>query len=142
MKKKQKKTNGLLRRLLAEPATAGLDLDAPSTTIAARALIQSKPFLRRVYDDWYARLSAELPSSGAVLELGSGGGFLSKVLDNVIASDVQPLPYVDVVLDAGSLPFQSGTLRGIAMTNGCITCRTPGCFSPRPYAASCREPPS
>ena len=113
-----KKTRGLLSRLLAEPAMEDLDLDAPQTTTAARALIQSKPFLRRVYDDWYARLSAALPSSGGpVLELGSGGGFLPTVAGGVIASDIQPLPHVDVVIDAGRLPFRSGTLRGIAMTN-------------------------
>src|SRR5205823_812634 len=81
----------LLKRLLAEPAMAGLDLDAASTASAARALIESKPFLRRVYNEWYTMIAAGLPATeGPILELGSGGGFLAARLEGVIASDVLP----------------------------------------------------
>ena len=137
--KKSTKAKSRLTRLLAEPAMAGLDLDAPQTTTAARALIQSKPFLRRVYGDWYARVSAALPlAGGPVLELGSGGGFLPTVVDGVIASDIQALPHVDVVLDAGRLPFRNSSLRGIAMTNVLHHVPNTGAFFAE--AVRCLEP--
>ena len=42
-----------------------------------------------------------------ILELGSGAGFLSECLPRVITSDVLAVPGIDLVLDAGRLPFQS-----------------------------------
>jgi SAM-dependent methyltransferase len=96
----------------------GPDLDDPGTTIARRRVLREKRFLCRTYEEWYDRLVAALPpGSGRVLELGSGGGFLTERLPDVITSDVLPLPHVSVVLDAAHLPFASGTLRGILMTN-------------------------
>jgi SAM-dependent methyltransferase len=107
-----------VKRLLAEPATAGLDLDAVETTSRRHALIESKRFLRQVYDEWYAMIAAELtPIGGPLLEIGSGGGFLATTIRGVITSDVLPLSGVDVVLDAAHLPFGNGSLRGVAMTN-------------------------
>jgi SAM-dependent methyltransferase len=107
-----------VKRLLAEPATAGLDLDAVETTSRRRALIESKRFLRRVYNEWYAMIEDALtPIGGPLLEIGSGGGFLAATIRGVITSDVLPLSGVDVVLDASHLPFGNGSLRGVAMTN-------------------------
>ena len=105
-----------LRRSLAEPTTAGRHLDDADTTIRHRNLIQSKPFLRRIYDEWYALIAEAMPpGAGLVLEVGSGGGFFGR--PGVIRSDVLRLPNLDVALDAGRLPFAQASLRGIAMTN-------------------------
>ena len=83
-----------------------------------RRLTLGKPFLRRIYNDWYAWLAGSLPEGeGRVLELGSGGGFLKDQLLETIASDIVPSNHVNVVLDGQSLPFATDTLRGIAMTN-------------------------
>ena len=40
----------LAARLLALPATRGLDLDAPETTALRREIVRGKPFLRAVYE--------------------------------------------------------------------------------------------
>jgi SAM-dependent methyltransferase len=107
-----------VKRLLAEPATAGLDLDAVETTSRRRALIESKRFLRQVYVEWYAMIGDALPPvGGPLLEIGSGGGFLASTIRGVITSDLLPIPGVDVILDAAHLPFGNGSLRGVAMTN-------------------------
>jgi SAM-dependent methyltransferase len=107
-----------LQRLLADPLTRGLDLDDPATTLLRREIIRRKRLLRDVYRDWYAALAAAVPAApGAVLELGSGPGFLSEVLPGCITSDVFHLPHVKVVLDGQALPFRDGTLRAIVMTN-------------------------
>jgi SAM-dependent methyltransferase len=107
-----------LSKLLAHPATQGLDLDAPETTAQRREIVRSKAFLRAIYREWYEAIIQRLPPPpGAVLELGSGAGFLKEALPEVITSDLLPLPGVDRVIDARALPFEDGALRALAMTN-------------------------
>ncbi len=106
-----------LRSLLALPETAGLDLDAPELTARRRAVIRGKPFLRRIYLEWYAGLLHALPAEGPLLEIGSGGGFLQELRPGMLASDILLVPGLDVVLDARRLPFPRGALGGVAMVN-------------------------
>jgi SAM-dependent methyltransferase len=107
-----------LRRLLAHPLTASLDLDDPTTTALRRQIIASKPFLQAVYDEWYDMLAREIPAGpGEVLELGSGAGSCARFIDGLITSDVIPCPAARMVVDARELPFGNGSLRAIVMTN-------------------------
>jgi len=107
-----------LRRLLAHPLTASLDLDDPATTELRRQVIASKPFLKAIYKEWYSLLAASLPAGeGAVLELGSGAGFCSEFIPGLITSEVFACPGAQMVIDAAALPFGAGSLRGIVMTN-------------------------
>jgi len=108
----------LLRRLLAHPLTASLDLDDPATTELRRQVIASKPFLKAIYSEWYSLLAAALPSGeGNVLELGSGAGFCSEFIPSLITSEVFPCPGAQMVIDAAALPFEADSLRAIVMTN-------------------------
>ena len=108
----------LLRRLLAHPKTAGLELDDPATTELRRQIIQSKPFLRAIYDEWYTRFAAELPQGdGAVLELGSGAGYCNRYIPGLITSEVFVCDPVHVIADAQRIPFRDGSLRAIVFTN-------------------------
>lgn len=101
---------------LAEPLTRGLDLDDPRTTELRRGILQQKPALRRIYEDWYTRLAAAVPGgAGAVLELGSGAGFCKEYIPGLITSDVFECPGVDRVVDAQHMAFDSGSLRAIVM---------------------------
>jgi SAM-dependent methyltransferase len=108
----------LLRRLLAHPLTASLDLDDPATTHLRRQIIASKPFLRAIYDEWYSQLAAALPpGEGSVLELGSGAGYCVQFIPDLITSEIFPCPGVRMVANAAQLPFAANTLRAIVMTN-------------------------
>ncbi len=108
----------LLRRLLAHPLTASLDLDDPSTTELRKQIILTKPFLKAIYDEWYATLLRALPpGEGQVLELGSGAGYMAHFLQELITSEVFYCSGVRVVADGQQLPFADGALRGILMTN-------------------------
>src|SRR5690606_33166785 len=101
-----------LRNLLAHPLTRGLDLDDPRTTALRRQIIQDKPFLRHIYEDWYRFITAALPDGdGPVLELGAGAGFLSKLVPGLIASEVFVCPGIHVVLDGQRLPMTDASLR-------------------------------
>lgn len=108
----------MLRRWLEHPLMRGRDLDDPETTITRRRLIREKPFLSRIYDEWYRSIAALLPPGTArVLELGSGAGFLVDYIPGLLTSDILPLPGIDLVLDGHRLPFADGELRAIAMVD-------------------------
>jgi len=82
-------------------------------------IIASKPFLKRVYTEWYgsfSRRAATLPP-GQILEIGSGGGFLKEVMPEVYTSDILPLPHCQGNFSAESLPFENNTLSAIFMLN-------------------------
>jgi SAM-dependent methyltransferase len=107
-----------LRRLLAYPLTASLDLDDPATTHLRRQIIASKPFLRAIYDEWYSQLAAALPpGEGDILELGSGAGHCAQFIPGLVTSEVFPCPGVQMVVNATQLPFPADSLRALVMTN-------------------------
>ena len=54
----------------------GGDIDSLATRELDRTQIATKPFLRRIYQEWYADIAASLSSGrGRVLEIGGGVGF-------------------------------------------------------------------
>ncbi len=107
-----------LSRVLAHPKLADLDIDDPRTTEVRREIIREKPFLQAIYREWYAMIVARLrPGDGRVLELGSGAGFLSEAMPEVIKSDILPVKEIDLVTDACFLALRDGTLRAIVFTD-------------------------
>lgn len=108
----------MIRSWLAHPLTRGLDIDAPETTVLRRRIIREKAFLRRVYSTWYDEIVRSLPAGeGELVELGSGAGFLKDRLPRVLASDLHPVPGLDLAADATRLPFGERSLRAIVMVN-------------------------
>ena len=107
----------MLKAALAHPLTRGLDLDDPRTTDLRRTIIKSKPFLRKLYEEWYHDISTSLPAGvGPVLELGSGAGFLREYVPDLISSDVFHVPGLSLLLDGRNLPFRDASLGAITMT--------------------------
>jgi SAM-dependent methyltransferase len=103
---------------LSHPLTRGLAIDDPRTTELRRRIIREKPFLRRIYIEWYKFIAAAIPAGAEpVLELGSGAGFLDQYVGDLITSEVFPCPGVKMVLDGRRLPFCDGGLRAIVMTD-------------------------
>ena len=109
---------GLTQRLLSHPLARGLDLDAPETTRLRREIILSKPFLRRLYDDWYQAIAKRIPQGpDPVVEIGAGGGFFETRMPGLITSEVFYVPAVNLVADAQYLPIGTGRLKAVVMTN-------------------------
>jgi SAM-dependent methyltransferase len=77
-----------------------------------RAVWEAKPSLRAVYRDYYARISSWL-RPGTTIEIGAGSGNLHEEMGGVIASDIVPAPWLDVVLDAQRLPFAASSIVNI-----------------------------
>jgi SAM-dependent methyltransferase len=106
----------ILKSLLAHPLTDGVDVDEPRVTDLRRQIIQANSFLRQIYVQWYTSLAAAVPEPpGAVLELGSGPGFLDEYIADLITSEIFYVSHVDVVLDGHHLPFAAGALRALVM---------------------------
>ncbi len=99
--------------------TIPFSLDDPKTTLAHRDIILNKPFLKRLYQDWYDVFIKESRTvgKGIYLEIGSGGGFLKDVFPEVVTSDILDLPVVDKVFSAEELPYKENELGSIMMLN-------------------------
>lgn len=108
----------MLKNLLQLPQTRGLDLDDPHLTDLRHEIIRGKPFLYRIYQEWYELLNRALPTNAfPVLEIGSGGGFYRETQPRALTSEIFRIPGVDAVLNAQQLPFADGTLGAIVMVN-------------------------
>jgi SAM-dependent methyltransferase len=81
-----------------------------------RSVWERKPVLRVVYDDFFRRISAACVP-GITIELGGGTGNLKEKFPNVISSDIQFAPWLDLVADAQHLPFADATLSNIVMVD-------------------------
>jgi SAM-dependent methyltransferase len=79
-----------------------------------RKIWNSKPVLRTVYQDFFDRIAAACVA-GHTLEIGSGISHLSDRLPDLIASDIQFSPTLDLVADAQRLPFPDDFLGNIVM---------------------------
>ena len=109
---------GLLTNLLRHPLTKGLDIDDILTTELRKQIICNKPFLKKIYAQWYAQIQKNRPASlGPVLEIGTGAGFLKNYIPDLITSDVMPIKGNDLACDALHLPFTANSLGAIAMIN-------------------------
>lgn len=94
-----------------------LPLDSPERTILHREIILSKPFLVRLYKEWYSNFLKVIPElpDGKMVELGSGGGFLKDLNKDVICTDILELPTNDMTFSALDMPFKDGELSAIFM---------------------------
>ncbi len=100
------------------PELRGIEnLDDPAVTLLHARIIQRKPFLKKIYIDFYKQFAELVPESqGKILvELGSGGGFIKEVINNVITSEVLELPNVDKVFSALEMPFDKASVDAFFM---------------------------
>ena len=74
----------------------------------------NKLVLRKVYEDIYNRMTKFI-KPGLILEIGSGGINFNKNYKEVIYTDIQNVPWVDVVSDAHNLPFVKNIFTNILM---------------------------
>ena len=104
------------------PQTRDIEnLDDPAVTLLHSEIIQKKLFLKKLYIDFYKQFQRAVsdlaspavagyakagPENKVLVELGSGGGFIKKIIGNVITSDILELPNVDRVFSALDMPFE------------------------------------
>jgi SAM-dependent methyltransferase len=94
-----------------------MNIDDPRTTALRLQVIRSKPFLKKLYEEWYRNIATYFPSGAQVLELGSGAGFLKDFIPQLITSDLFAAPGVARVIDAQAISMPDASLDGIVMTD-------------------------
>ena len=85
------------------------DLDVPSTTALHSKIIQEKPYLRKLYVEFYNQFKKSISGdikAKAVVELGSGGGFIKEIIPTTITSDIAISRNMDVQFSGLKIPFQ------------------------------------
>ena len=97
-----------------------VNLNAPQATLRYRNIILQKPFLKKIYLDFYRRIQKylkDLSPCAKVVELGSGGGFLKEIYPNLITSDIIELPHVDMTFSGLEMPFKMESLDALVMVD-------------------------
>ena len=81
-----------------------------------RQVWYEKPVIRELYSNWYQEIIKQLVE-GNTLELGGGSGNFKEFADDVVSTDVIPLPWIDQVADAQNLPFTAESFDNIVMVD-------------------------
>ncbi len=92
-------------------------LDDRQVTIEHARILQEKPFLKKLYADFYKELKNAVmePDRKVIIELGSGGGFIKEIIGNAVTSDVLDVPNVDKVFSACQMPFADSSVDAFVM---------------------------
>jgi len=100
-----------------EPLARGVELGSTEAGEIQREILTTKPSLRRVYEQVYAKMLAApetyVPGATVRVELGSGGGFLPQLDPSIVASDIRPIPGLDLVFDAQNAPFRDASIDAV-----------------------------
>jgi SAM-dependent methyltransferase len=108
--------------ILQHPDLKNFAMGSPEWFAAQRAMIDSKPAVKRCYDLWYRQLLEDADNVPAeyraypAVEIGSGLSYLRELRPDIIASDITP-GNVDLALDGRSLPFRDGSIRALLLTH-------------------------
>jgi len=94
-----------------------------------RTIFARKESLRFYYREVFATLLKQHLLSGPTLEIGSGPGFLSQLVEGLITSDYEYLPGIDVVCDAHDLPFPDQSFSNVFFVDALHHLKSPlTCF--------------
>lgn len=93
------------------------DINSPERTLFHKKIILNKPFLKKLYIEWYQEFINAIPQlpKGKLLEIGSGGGFLKELNPSIICSDYLDLPTNDLTFSALNMPFSEDEVSGLFM---------------------------
>ena len=96
-----------------------MDLDSSETSLDHANRIRRNVFLRNIYLENYEFFRSEIEQGpkGALIELGSGGGFIDEIIPEVITSDLVPLPTTKIAFSGLELPFAGNSVAAIMMMN-------------------------
>lgn len=84
--------------------------------LAAQELAwETRPLLRRLYRSWFALLAARLSTPGPTIELGAGIARFKEIVPEAIATDVEPTPWTEVVVDAQRMPYRDGSVGNVVL---------------------------
>lgn len=80
--------------------------------------IKQKTYLKNLYKDFYKEFDSSLKhlnEKSKIVEIGSGGGFIKKIMPNVITSDFLKLDDLDMKFSAMKMPFGKNKIDAFIM---------------------------
>lgn len=94
-------------------------LDSPETSLKHANIVKRKKFLKRLYIELYQELLGSVPREldGKIVELGSGGGFIKELDNEVITSDIMDIPGLDMKFPAEQMPFPDNSVKAFLGLN-------------------------
>ena len=111
------------KKVWGHPLARGVNVDDGRALERHRRIVASNALLRKTYTRWYKEClpayEATRGLQGSIVELGSGAGFLSRFIPDLITTDVIAGPSIRKVMDATAFDFPDRTLRAIFMI-GCL----------------------
>lgn len=99
--------------LLRLPETKRInDLNSSLASEVHRKIIREKAFLKNIYLDFYKEFKNALTDcrDGLLVEIGSGSGFIKKIIPNVITTDVFKSSDIDLTFHATNMPFKDNSV--------------------------------
>ena len=108
----------MIRRLLALPEIADVDVDGLDRLDVHAAVLERKPMLAAVFRECHELMLAldrrtfgDTP--GLRVELGAGVAPIAMTSSEVLATDVVPSPGLDAVIDAQCMDLRDGSVRAL-----------------------------
>lgn len=94
-----------------------INLDDPKILKEHRQLIRNKKILNKIYLDFYHQFKKSTFPIGPIVEIGSGAGFIKKVIPGVITSDVVKGAGIDKIFSAEKIPFPTRSVAAFLMVD-------------------------
>ncbi|MDD5069922.1 MAG: class I SAM-dependent methyltransferase [Candidatus Omnitrophica bacterium] len=97
-----------------------LECDSPQSMKLHRDIIGRKPFLQKIYSDFYILFKNKIGEKSfekVIIEIGSGGGSIKKIIPEAITSDATGVAWLDIVFSAQDIPFKDRSVDCFLLLN-------------------------
>jgi len=102
-------------KFLREKEIIGIDMDSVKRLEIHRRVLQRKPMLLGVFTEchkWmHSFANKHLTVKGYQIELGAGAVPMRDIFSGILATDIEPAPYLDKVLDAENMDLPDSSVR-------------------------------
>ncbi|MEK7100453.1 MAG: methyltransferase domain-containing protein [Patescibacteria group bacterium] len=92
------------------------ELDTKESLLEHKKIIENNKFLNLIHKSFYEKIASNITQK-PVIEIGSGPGFIKKIIPSAITTDVIEGPGIDKIAFAEKLPFKDKSVGSIVMLN-------------------------
>jgi SAM-dependent methyltransferase len=93
------------------------DSDLVEALRAQERAWSERPLLRRLYRSYFQLIADRLSPRAPTVELGAGIGRFKEVVPDAIATDVEPTPWSDAIVDGETLPYEAGSVGNLVLVD-------------------------